>query len=427
MTYIKTPVKGMNDVLPATAKLRRECLDKIRDVYASFGFCEIETPAMENIENLSSNDGGENESLIFKVLKRGESLKKGIHNLHSPNSRGMDEVVDCGLRYDLTVPLVRYYSNNATELGATFKSLQIGNVWRADKPQRGRFRQFTQCDIDILGDAGNHSEVELICATTTALSRVFESTDIKEFTVRVNDRAILQAAALSAGFAQGDIGLVLISLDKYDKIGMDGVRRELESNNFDSSAISKYMSLYEGAEGKSCDEFCAMINKEFLDESVVTNLAEIVSLASDLSSSDAKIIYDPTLVRGMGYYTGPVFEISIDGLGSSVAGGGRYDAMIKKFTGQDVCAVGFSIGFERIVTLLSEAGARNNVAEVGATAFLLAPELSAENKRGALAKASALRQEGSAVGVFTMKRNMKAQVTSLEALGYTTFEKFYQS
>ncbi|MBQ3967837.1 MAG: ATP phosphoribosyltransferase regulatory subunit, partial [Lachnospiraceae bacterium] len=238
MKFIKTPVKGMCDMLPSDMRLREHVLSMIKKTYSAYGFMQIETPVMEHIENLSSNQGGENEKLIFKVMKRGAELSRAIE-------AGKGEYADNGLRYDLTLPLSRFYANNKEQLPMPFKALQIGNVWRADNPQKGRFRQFTQCDIDILGDETDLAEIELISATSRMLSDIFAQIGISEFTVHVGDRRILKAAAVAAGFKEEDLGQVLISLDKLDKIGVDGILAELKENGFDEDVAKKYLSMYE--------------------------------------------------------------------------------------------------------------------------------------------------------------------------------------
>jgi len=235
MALIKKSVTGMKDILPEEMFIRDYLINIIKKTYGSFGFTSIETPAMEHIENLLSKQGGDNEKLIFKILKRGEKLK--LENIKDEN-----DLVDAGLRYDLTLPLARYYSNNQANLPNPFKALQIGNVYRADRPQKGRFRQFTQCDIDILGEASNLAEIELILATTKALSEIAKG---KHFSVRINDRRILMAMALYAGYDEDNIGNVFIILDKMDKIGMDGVKKELTELDGEEKC-SKYLSLFEG-------------------------------------------------------------------------------------------------------------------------------------------------------------------------------------
>ena len=235
MALNKKPVTGMKDIMPEEMAIRDYVIGVIKETYGKFGFTPIETPCMENIANLSSKQGGENEKLIFKVLKRGEKL-----NLETAKEEA--DLVDFGMRYDLTVPLVRYYSNHANELPSPFKALQMGNVWRADRPQRGRYRQFMQCDIDILGEASNLAEIELILATTTTLGRI----GFKNFEIRINDRRILKAMAAYSGFAEEDYDNIFIILDKMDKIGLDGVENELIEDGYAKDSVEKYLTLFKG-------------------------------------------------------------------------------------------------------------------------------------------------------------------------------------
>lgn len=417
--FIKTPVKGMCDMLPFDMRLRERVLSMIKKTYASYGFMQIETPVMEHIENLTSKQGGDNEKLIFKVLKRGAELKRALEAQNG-------ELSDCGLRYDLTLPLARYYANNKEKLPSPFKALQIGNVWRADNPQKGRFRQFTQCDIDILGDETNLAEIELILATSSMLSQIFETIDKNSFTVHINDRRILGSAAMQAGFTKEQVGDVLISLDKFDKIGPNGIQKELLENGYAPEVVSRYMKIYETLkEGVSCEEFCVGIGEEFLSEDVVKNMSEILSCVRPMLPEGVSIVFDPTLVRGMGYYTGPIFEVTMDGYNFSIAGGGRYDQMIGKFSGQEVCASGFSIGFERIVTILKdhmEGGAET----LEGTAFLIDKKVSTGRKAEIFARAKELRAQGAVVTVQPMRKNVKRQIELLEAEGYKRFEKIYE-
>ena len=356
MALKKKPVTGMRDILPAEMQVRNFVMEQIRQTYQGFGFTQIETPCVEHIENLTSKQGGDNEKLIFKILKRGEKL-----NLETAETE--NDLTDSGLRYDLTLPLSRYYSNNASQLPAPFKALQMGSVWRADRPQKGRFRQFTQCDIDILGDPSSMAEIELILATTTALGRICPD---NAFTVRINDRGILKGMALHCGFAEDSLDQVFITLDKMDKIGMDGVKAELLENGYAQDAVEKYADLLgqvtDNAEGVRA---LGKILADVMPESVSENLANIMDTVTDVAETEFKLAFDPTLVRGMSYYTGTIFEVSMEGFGGSVAGGGRYDKMIGKFTGQDTPACGFSIGFERIVTILMDQGGQvENQAEL---------------------------------------------------------------
>lgn len=419
MKFVKTPVKGMCDMLPSDMRLREHILGMIKETYARYGFMEIETPVMEHIENLTSKQGGDNEKLIFKVMKRGADLKRA---LEAENG----ELADNGLRYDLTVPLARYYANNKEKLPTPFKSLQIGNVWRADNPQKGRFRQFTQCDIDILGDETNLAEIELISATADMLLKIFAQINVSDFTIHINDRQILRGTALQAGFQEEDIASVLISLDKYDKIGLEGIRAELLENGYSKDTVEAYLSIYEQAfDGVSCKEFCKEMDEKYLDSAVVEGLEEIISCVRPMLGGGVKIAFDPTLVRGMGYYTGPIFEVSIDGYNFSIAGGGRYDKMIGRFSGSDVCASGFSIGFERIITILKDHMEKNYQMPEGSIAFLIDKRTPLDKKLEVFNQAKELREAGATVTVQPMRKNVKRQVELLEAEGFQEFRKVY--
>ncbi len=416
MAMIKTPVKGMNDFLPADMALRQKALQKIRETYASFGFGEIETPAMEHIENLTGKQGGENEKLIFQVMKRGAALGRALE-------KG-ENLADSGLRYDLTLPLARFYAANSASLPAPFKALQIGNVWRADQPQKGRFRQFTQCDIDILGDASPLAEIELVGATANMLSKLFEGSGIGGFTVHINDRRILKAMALAAGFAEEKLDVVYIILDKLDKIGAEGVKKELLGEGFDEKSVDTYLSYFENREEDS-SAFCATLPEGVLEPKVTEGLDTIVRCVKKALPEGAKLVFDPTLVRGMGYYTGTIFEVKLDEYNFSVAGGGRYDEMIGKFSGQNVPACGFSIGFERIITILKDHPAENSGKKDG-IAFLLENGLSEERILEVFEKASALRSEGKTVTVLPLKKNAKFQIDRLMEDGYSQIERIYR-
>lgn len=415
MALIKKGVTGMKDILPEEMIIRDYLINIIKKTYGSFGFTSIETPAMEHIENLLSKQGGDNEKLIFKVLKRGEKLK--LDDVKDEN-----DLVDAGLRYDLTLPLARYYSNNQANLPNPFKALQIGNVYRADRPQKGRFRQFTQCDIDILGEASNLAEIELILATTKALSEIAKG---KKFTVRINDRRILLAMALFAGYSEDNISNVFIILDKMDKIGLDGVKKELTELD-GADKCEKYLNLFDGLSG---DTKALLSLKEslngFIEEGVLDSLSEIMNTVLDVKENDFSLEFDPTLVRGMGYYTGTIFEVSMEGFSGSVAGGGRYDKMIGKFTGNDTPACGFSIGFERIITILMDAGFKIPD-ESKKIAFLYEKNIDANVLTSILKEASTLREAGNIVLVSKMNKNKKFQKEGLEKQGYIEFKEFYR-
>ena len=415
MALVKKPVTGMKDILPAEMQIRNYVMNVIKETYGKFGFTNIETPCVENIANLSSKNGGENEKLIFKILKRGEKL-----NLETAEKE-MD-LVDGGLRYDLTVPLVRYYSNNANDLQTPFKALQIGPVWRADRPQRGRYRQFYQCDIDILGEPSNLAEIELILATTTTLGKL----GFKGFEIRINERRILKAMAAYSGFEEKDFDTVFIILDKMDKIGLDGVAAELKESGFSEESVEKYLGLFKGMETSEngllfvCEEI-----KDYLDEEVKENLTEIIESVQATKSSDFEVVFDPTLVRGMSYYTGTIFEIAIPEFGGSCGGGGRYDKMVGQFTGKDTPACGFSIGFERIVLLLMEQGFVVP-GQDKKVCYLIEKGVSKEKLCEIIAQAQDARKDGTQILIARMNKNKKFQKENLMKEGYNEFVEFYK-
>ncbi len=415
MALSKKPVTGMKDILPREMEIRDHVIRIIKDTYRKFGFTGIETPCLENIENLTNKQGGENEKLIFKVMKRGEKLD--IENASTEN-----DLCDLGLRYDLTVPLVRFYSNNIASLPNPFKALQIGPSFRAERPQKGRYRQFYQCDIDILGDPSNLAEIELITATSTCLVNL----GFKKFEVRINDRRILRAMASYAGFNEESYDDVFIILDKMDKIGLDGVKEELASHGFEDNAIEKYTALFEGLQGKGADGLKFIADKlgASLETDIVSWLDEIMTSVNASKSGEFEVVFDPTLVRGMSYYTGTIFEIAIPEFGGSCGGGGRYDKMVGKFTGQDTPAVGFSIGFERIVMLLLENDYR--IPDEGRrVAFLVEKNMGADRLSQIMKEAADMRKNGDIVLVSRMNKNKKFQKEQLEKEGYKEFKEFF--
>ena len=416
MALNKKPVTGMKDVLPAEMQIRDYVMSVIKENYRKFGFTPIETPCVESIENLSSKQGGENEKLIFKILKRGDKL-----NLSTAQSEA--DLVDGGLRYDLTLPLARYYANNAAVLPKPFKALQMGSVWRADRPQKGRFRQFVQCDIDILGEPSNLAEIELILATTTTLGKL----GFSGFKVRINERRILKAMAVYAGFAEDELDNVYIILDKMDKIGKDGVKEDLIANGFATDKVEKYMALFDGIE--TAADGIAYLGEtlaDCLDPDVIKSLSEIKESVSSTVDTDFEIVFDPTLVRGMSYYTGTIFEIEMPQFGSSVAGGGRYDRMVGRFTGQDTPACGFSIGFERIITILMDENFQIPD-QAKKVAYLVENGIATEDLCRVIAKAQQERANGRQVLVVRMNKNKKFQKQQLMEEGYEEFEDFYRN
>ncbi len=416
MALKKKPVTGMKDILPGEMQIRNYVMSQIQETYRAFGFSQIETPCVEHIENLTSKQGGDNEKLIFKILKRGEKL-----NLE--NARSDEDLVDGGLRYDLTVPLARYYSNNAASLPSPFKALQMGSVWRADRPQKGRFRQFVQCDIDILGDATSLAEIELILATTTALGKICPN---NSFTVRINDRGILKGMAAWCGFPKESYDQVFITLDKMDKIGMDGVKAELLENGCGEDQVDKYLGLFTTV-SKDADGVRRLgeLLKDVMPQSVSQGLAHIMDTVKDVAVAEFNIEFDPTLVRGMSYYTGTIFEVAMEGFGGSVAGGGRYDKMIGKFTGMETPACGFSIGFERIVTILTDQNFQVPDQEEK-IAYLFEKGLDSKRLGDVINEAMKARAEGAQVLVAQMNKNKKFQKEQLQKDGYTQFREFYR-
>ena len=416
MALAKKPVTGMKDITPAEMQIREYVMDQIKETYRGFGFSQIETPCVEHIENLTSKQGGDNEKLIFKILKRGDKL-----NLETAS--GENDLVDSGLRYDLTLPLSRYYANNAANLPSPFKALQMGSVWRADRPQKGRFRQFVQCDIDILGDPTSLAEIELILATTAALSKICPD---NAFTVRINDREILKGMALYCGFPEDSMDQVFITLDKMDKIGLEGVEKELLESGYQKECVDKYLDMLKNVT-RNADGVRALGQKlaDVMPLEVSRNLAHIMDTVTEVSEADFGLEFDPTLVRGMSYYTGTIFEVSMEGFGGSVAGGGRYDKMIGKFTGMETPACGFSIGFERIVTILMDNGFK--VPGAGEKkAYLFEKGVDSITLAGVIKEAMEERKKGAHVLVAQMNKNKKFQKEQLGKEGYQEFKEFYR-
>ncbi|MCM1145130.1 MAG: histidine--tRNA ligase [Lachnoclostridium sp.] len=415
MALSKKPVTGMKDILPEEMEIRDYVMNVIKETYKDFGFTSIETPCVENIANLNCKAGGENEKLIFKILKRGDKLKL-------EEAKSEEDLVDGGLRYDLTVPLVRYYSNHANELPSPFKALQMGNVWRADRPQRGRYRQFMQCDIDILGEPSNLAEIELILATTTTLGKL----GFKNFQIRINDRQILKAMAAYSGFKEEDYDKVFIILDKMDKIGLEGVEAELLESGYTKEQTDKYLGLFKGMEtADNAISYITDILADILPSGVKEGFIEIIDSVEAVKGVFFELKFDPTLVRGMSYYTGTIFEIAMPEFGGSCGGGGRYDKMVSKFTGNDVPACGFSIGFERIILLLLERDFK--IPKAGKkVAYLMEKGMPSDMLCEVMKKANEERQAGNQVLVARMNKNKKFQKEQLTAQGYEEFREFYK-
>jgi histidyl-tRNA synthetase len=403
----------MRDVLPDEVELRDMASHAIVGVYRSHGFRRIETPALESLRLLVGSEGGENEKLIFKVLKRGDDLETAV-------ASGGGDLADLGLRFDLTVPLARYYAENQARLPDPLKAIQIGPVWRAERPQKGRFRQFTQCDIDVVGVGGIVSEVELILATAEALARL----GLAGLTVRVNDRRILGLIARHCGFGADRQSSFFIAFDKLDKIGPEGVLAELRESGHEATAVARFdallptlldaqmsLSSLERALAPGADE-----------EPGFRSLAAILGIVAPELPSGTRVTFDATLVRGMGYYTGSIFEIVSPAFPASIAGGGRYDRMVGRLLGRDVPACGFSIGFERLIAILGESGARLEAMARPAPARRIA--LLVDDDSGlprALPAARALREQGELVSLELRRQNTRKQLDDLTTHGFSDF------
>ena len=392
------PLKGMRDLLPAEQALRDHIQGQILQVYREAGFERISTPMLEDMENLDKSEGGENLNLIFKVLKRGEKLSAALEEGR------YDQLADMGLRYDLTLPLSRYYAANRSVLPTPFKVIQTDRVFRAERPQKGRLREFVQCDIDILGDESPNAEVELIDVTARALLRI----GFADFTVNVNDRRILRGMLESMGFAPDTLDSVCITFDKMDKVGPEGVRAELLEKQMPAAAVDALASFL--AQG---DVSLEAVAARCADPSIADGLRYVLATAGRLAQGKYQVAYCPSLVRGQGYYTGMVFEVVCPQFAGAVAGGGRYDNMVGKFLGQQVPAVGFSIGFERVCGILLEQGYRSP----GARQKLALLYRAGDDFAAVLAQAEALRAEHS-VTVLAQGKKLGKQLASLEAAGF---------
>ena len=390
-------VKGTRDYLPQEAELRDKMQKTIVDIYRQNGFSRIMTPAVEDIENLDKSDGGDNLNLIFKIMKRGDKLQKALENGKE------NELCDMGLRYDLTLPLTRYFAANRQNLPYPFKAIQTDKVYRAENPQKGRLREFMQCDIDVIGDPEPECEIELIAVTAKALRAL----DIGSFTVRVNDRTVLNAMLSAFGFANEELPSVCISFDKLDKIGVDGVSNELTEKGYDKSAIEKLSDVL--------SKLPLTLDKvtEIVGEETTARLSKIINASREIANGNYGVEFDISLVRGQGYYTGTVFEVRSENFGSSVAGGGRYDNLIGKFIGENIPACGFSIGFERIFSILSEQ--KRAVSSKNKIAIFYE-----DNFSDVYAKAEELRKEYD-VAIFKKPKKQGAFLNRLQTSGFVGF------
>lgn len=402
----KEPVRGMRDVLPEEMRLRNEVLDTMRRVYGSYGFEQIETPCMERIENLSNNQGGDNEKLVFKVMKRGDKLARAFE------SGQLGALADSGMRYDLTLPLSRYYASNIQKLPQPFKAMQIGPVWRADRPQLGRYRQFCQADIDILGDDSLNAEIELISATSSLLKKIGIPCR-----VRVSDRRLLASVAAYCGFAESEFSEVFVVMDKLDKIGLEGVCVELLTTGYAGECVDAYRELMEGfREAPSGLSYCSNLPLDDVGKAAIKRLSSIIEGVAHVTFDDVVPKLDLSLVRGMGYYTGTIFEVESSEFNSSIAGGGRYDKMIGSFTGKDVPACGFSIGFERIIQILLDK--EHLRTQENKIAVLYDRKVTTEEVINLQRECQQLREEGAIVLLVKKANNVNHQKERLFANGY---------
>lgn len=401
-----TPVKGTRDYLPKEMAIRDYLQNVIAETYQDAGFSRIATPIIEDAVNLDKSEGGENLNLIFKILKRGQKLTSALQ----ANEVTEASLSDMGLRYDLTLPLSRYFAGNRNELLTPFKVIQMDRVYRAERPQKGRLREFTQCDIDIIGNPSPDAEVELILTTTKALKRI----GIDKFQVKINDRRILKSIFAYAGFDKKDNEKLAIIFDKLDKIGIDGIKKELAEADFDAFAISRFIGLFESG-SLNLDSIANVCDAEY-----VANLKYIMDTVNTVSGGEFPVVFTPSLVRGQGYYTGTIFEVEAEGYSGAVAGGGRYDNLIGKFLNEEIPAVGFSIGFERIFGILMEKGY-----EIPGRKKRIAVFYDPENYAKALSYAEELRKEYM-VSVFERPKKLGKFLNKIEAQDFDGFAVYNQ-
>jgi len=381
------PPRGMRDFLPLEHAKRSVVLNAIRGTYAAHGYQEIETPSMEDLGRLTSGQGGDNEKLAYRVLKRGEELESALAD--------GGELADLGLRFDLTVPLTRYYATNRAKLPTVFKAIQTGPVWRAERPQKGRYRQFVQCDIDIIGDSSELAEVDLLISSLDALAQI----GLNDAVIRVNHRALLSSLLEKLGVPEDGRGSAMITIDKLDKIAADGVTKEL---------TEKF--------GQDVGDATAVWLESIVGELEVP--LELMSLFAAVESRfPGRLRFDPTLVRGMGYYTGAIFEIEHPASGSSIGGGGRYDGMVGRWLGTDVPAVGISIGFERVVDLVEVAALRNHIGGI----VLVLDNTEPRTLANAVALQSELIAQNNSVRLENRPKKLNLL---LESLGENGFDRF---
>jgi len=397
------PVRGTRDILPDEMKIRDRLEQKILEIYRIHGFSRIETPIMENLGLLLGSEGGENLKMLFTILKRGEKLEL-------KQDASVLDLCDMGLRFDLTLPLSRFYSNNQEVLESPFKAIQIGNVFRAERPQKGRYRSFKQCDIDIIGDPTVNAEIELMDTTAKALLAI----GLKGFTIKVNHRKLLSAIIQKSGFNPETVGSICICLDKMDKIGIDGVTQELLNKKYDEGAVERLMTCVTGITLENLEQWVE-------DAESIDVITQVINASKLLAKDNYKVVFDFTLIRGMGYYTGLIFEVSYGPCGSAVAGGGRYDNMIGKYNKVSVPAVGFSIGFERIINILVEEQKELVQKEKSAILFY---DHKTDNIAAVIAQGDVWREKGYTINLMVMKKKFGKQIAVCDNGHYEGFMVF---
>ncbi len=402
MSKNNLPPSGMRDFLPEEKKLRQYVMDVIRSEYAINGFTEIETSEIENLANLVNSDGGDNTKMLFKILKRGEKLKLN----EVPETE--DALTDLALRFDLTLPLSRFYANNRNELPTVFKAIQMGNVFRAERPQKGRYRSFVQCDIDVIGDPTNLTEIELINTVVRTVSR-FRLTNL---VVKVNDRRILKGYVMAAGFSEDQFTDIAITLDKLDKIGKDGVINELLNKQYEQAKIDALLQISDSIANGGLEAV-----KDYSPDGYA-NVKTVIDVATAVQDF-ATVKFDHSLVRGMGYYTSSIFEIYYGDGGLAIGGGGRYDEMVGKLSGVDAPACGFSIGYERLIDILLE----TDFEVPGGTRLALFYQES-DDLTEVIKLSIALRETYSIVSVFLKKKKFGKQVDRIKNEGFDAFAIF---
>ena len=418
--------KGTRDFGQEEMAARNYIFDTIRSVYRTYGYVQIETPAMENLSTLLGKYGDEGDKLLFKVLNSGDAFKGIDIDNYKDEDGSIDSnklamsVCEKGLRYDLTVPFARYVVQHQNEIAFPFRRFQIQPVWRADRPQKGRYREFYQCDADVIGSKSQLNELELVQIVDTVFTKFGINVAIK-----INNRKVLTGLAEICGYPD-KVTDITVAIDKLDKIGLEGVAKELEEEGFAKESIDTYLAMFkEISSDIQGVRYCKEKLADVLDEQIAADLETIISTVEAVKTADFKMAFDPTLVRGMSYYTGPIFEISMDEFGGSVGGGGRYDEMIGKFTGNNTSACGFSIGFERIVMLLLERGYQIPTAKAK-KAYLIEKNMPSDKLIEIFRQAEEERKTGVQVNISIMKKNKKFQKDQMTAEGYTEFVEFFK-